>query len=161
MSFSISASEMKYAGKLNLIRSYMLNEWAKINIDTEDHFNRHVVAHGGDITADLELIWQHDKEVYQLAQYKEGFLRSYKVTYDECVDNHIQNAPDALLTTLNMRANLRVMRAWNEYHLAEQKLKLLEQCDSVITALWSETVASPELITKANEISDETFALGT
>lgn len=152
---------MKHTGQLNLIRSYMLNKWAKTNIDTEDHFKRHFVAHGGDIAADLELIWKHDKEDYQLVQYKEGFLHGYKVTYDECFDNHIQNAPDALLTTLNMQANLRVMCAWNEYHLAEQKLKLLEQCDLVITALWSEMVASPELITQANETSDETFALGT
>lgn len=53
---------MTHAGQLNLIRSYMLNEWTKTNIDTEERFKRLVVAHGGDIAADLELIWQHDKE---------------------------------------------------------------------------------------------------
>ena len=151
---------MKHADQLNIIRSYTLKEWAKIKNGTEDRFKRNVVARGGDIAADLELIQEYEEDGYNLAQYKEGFYRGYNITYDEFVVNHIQNAPDALLTTLNMRANLRVMRAWRGSDLVEEKSKLLEQCDSVIATLWSETIASPELIAQANEISDKTFALG-
>lgn len=41
--------------KLGLLRSYALNEWARIGLDTENQFKRNGIAHG-DILADMELV---------------------------------------------------------------------------------------------------------
>ena len=51
----------------------------------------------------------------------------HEITFDDCFNAEIEGAPHALLSVLNMRANLSVMHAWKNKKLTERKSEFLNE----------------------------------
>lgn len=140
--------------QLDVLRPNTLYEWANEKMDSESKFERNIIAHGGDILSDVKLMKRRGKNDSQFAHFEKGIFRGYGLTFDDCVNVEFEGAPHALLSVLNMRANLSVMHAW------KNKKELLNECELLVYELWGESEASPELIAWANDILVQTFSLG-
>lgn len=146
---------------MRLIRSATLDEWAGLPKRADQRLpERNMVAHGGRIMLDVDAIQTHEAHQPERATaWKEAFKKKYGLPY-EWVLPGLHSIPDPIITTMDRRASVCVMRHWQQK--TDLQKDMIRCANSINIAWWErkeKALEEPAIIALLKEL-DECWTKG-
>lgn len=121
--------------ELLALRIAILDGWSNYPTSGQARGHRNVIAHGGNIVADMRTIaFMAERKPGRANRWKAGFLEYYGEEYHVCVARDLQLSHRKLLEIFNIAASIKALYRWRTRTKKTDREAIETKCNNIIRA---------------------------
>lgn len=119
--------------ELQALCMVILDKWSKYPTNEQPYGHRNIIAHGGNIVADMRTIaFIAEQNADRTNRWKAGFLEYYGEEYHVCAARNLQLSHRKLLEIFNIAASIKTLYKWHTRTGKTEREVIESKCNNII-----------------------------